>query len=313
MIKPAFSSGMKDFRYPVVTMGTFDGVHIGHQLLLERVISRAKKMDGESVVITYYHHPKETINKGLATYLLTERERKTELIKGLGVDHIFYLQFDEEMAQMQAEAFLSKILIEQVKAKEIVFGYDCHFGHRREGNYHFLKDREKIYGYRSSLVKPVKIEGKIISSSLIRNMIRSGKVEEAEKFLGRYYDLVGVVRTGSGLGRELGYPTLNLAPTDPFKLFPANGVYLGIASFTGQEYFCLTNVGYCPTLKHLEERTIESYLIGYEGDLYNRQIDISFISRLRDEKEFPDQKSLQEAIEKDMKIAYRLIESMKTR
>jgi riboflavin kinase/FMN adenylyltransferase len=224
-----------------------------------------------------------------------------------------YLQFDEEMVEMRAEEFLRRILIEKVKAKEIVFGYDCHFGYRREGDYHFLKDNENFYGYRSSLIKPVRIKGKIVSSSLIRNMIRAGEVTEAEKFLGRYYDLIGTVGTGSGIGRELGFPTLNVIPIDSFKLLPANGVYFGKACFAEQEHFCLTNIGYCPTLKHLDERTVETHLIGFEGDLYNRKISISFITRLRDEEKFSDKNSLQRAIEKDRQVADKLIERIEKR
>lgn len=293
-------------QYPVVTMGTFDGVHLGHQHLLQRVISRARKMKGEAVVITYYHHPKETLNKSPAPYLLTEKDRKTSLLEKIGIDHIIYLSFDKQMAYMKAEEFLQEILIKRIGTREIVFGYDCHFGYQREGDYHFLREKEKKYGYRSSLIKPVKIAGKIVSSSMIRNLIRAGNVAEARTYLGRYYDLQGQVAKGSGIGKKIGFPTLNIVPTDPHKLLPANGVYFGRAFFDDHDFFCLTNIGYCPTLKHLEERTVETFLIGYEGDLYHKRINVSFMTRLRDEIEYPDTESLIQAIKYDLKTAEKL-------
>lgn len=296
--------------YPVVTMGTFDGVHIGHQKLLQTVISRAKKKEGNSVVITYYHHPKEVLTESLTPYLLTEKSRKTELLKQLGIEHIIYLQFDRQMAQMKAEQFLKEILIDQVGMKEIVFGYDCHFGHEREGDYHFLKNHEKLYNYHSYTIKPVKIDKKIVSSSLIRNLLREGQVSRVKQYLGRFYDLEGTVATGDGIGHKIGFPTLNILPADPYKLIPANGVYFGQAILPeGRSFFCLTNIGFCPTLKQLGERTVESFLIGYEGgELYGQRINVSFISRLRNEIEFSDREALIRAIDKDLEIAEKMIE-----
>ncbi|MBW6516146.1 MAG: bifunctional riboflavin kinase/FAD synthetase [Candidatus Cloacimonetes bacterium] len=301
-----------NLQYPIVTMGTFDGVHLGHQRLLKKVISQAKRMKGESVVITYYHHPKEILTDSLSTYLLTEKERKTSILKDLGIDHVVYLNFDQEMAQMKAEEFLRKILLEKIKMKEIVFGYDCHFGYKREGDYHFLKNNEKKYGYRAFLIKPVKIKGKIVSSSLIRNLIRVGEVGEAKKYLGRFYDLKATVTTGSGIGRKIGYPTLNLLPTDPYKLLPANGVYLGRALVNGKKFFCLTNIGYCPTLKELDEKTVETFLLDFDVQTKIERINVSFITRLRDEVKFPDKDSLVKAIRRDQQTAESLIRELRS-
>lgn len=297
-------------QYPVITMGTFDGVHLGHQKLLQKVVSRARKMNGESVVITYYHHPKETLTDSLTSYLLTEKEKKTALLNNLGIERIIYLQFDQEMSRIRATDFLQEILIARVKMKEIVFGYDCHFGYKREGDFHFLKDKEATYGYRSYLLKPVKIAGKIVSSSLIRNLIRAGEVKEASKYLGRYYDLEGDITSGSGIGKKIGFPTLNLIPTDPYKLIPANGVYLGKALIAGKHFFCLTNVGYCPTLKVLDERTVETFLLDFEGEIRDKRINVSFMTRLRDEEKFADTESLIKAIQMDQQRAKKLIEEL---
>jgi riboflavin kinase / FMN adenylyltransferase len=302
-----------DNDFTVVTMGTFDGIHLGHQKLLRKVIARARKNNGKSVVITYYHHPKETFNENLGAYLLTEKERKTEILTRFGIDIVAYLRFDRKMALLKAEDFIRDILVDKFKAKEIVFGYDCHFGHKREGNYKFLKEREQNYGYRSFMINPVKLDHQIVSSSLIRNMIRDGQAKKAAKFLGRNYDIYGTVEDGEKVGRHLGFPTINIRPSDHLKLLPGKGVYLGRVFFDEKTFFCLTNVGYCPTIKQLKEKIVESYIIDYDGDLYKRDVRVEFIQKIRDEKDFSGQEALRGAIRNDIMIARSYIERQNSR
>ena len=214
-----------DFNYPIITMGTFDGVHKGHQKLLNKVIELAKRKNGESVVITYYHHPLEVIHKKTFPYLLTERDIKEHCIKKLGIDYVLYLKFDREMAEMSAYDFLSKIIIGELKAKEIVVGYDTHFGKNREGNLQFLKNHQSEFGYKLHYVEPFKIENIIVSSSKIRDLIREGDLEKASLYLGRTYSLKGKVVHGEKIGTEIGFPTINVKPTDNYKLIPALGGY----------------------------------------------------------------------------------------
>jgi riboflavin kinase/FMN adenylyltransferase len=296
-----------DCRYPVVTMGTFDGVHLGHQELLKKVKERAILNNGEAVAITYYHHPKEILSNIATPYLLTERERKTSLLKEMGIDKVIYLNFDENMSKQSADFFLNEILIKRVKAREIVFGYDCHFGNNREGNCSFLKTNEEKYDYKTYIVEPVYVDGKIVSSSIIRELITKGDVKQASSFLGRNYNLQGEVVHGLGIGRELGFPTINIKPLDENKLLPANGVYLCRTIIDGNQYYCLTNIGYAPTVKQDGQRTVESFLLNFEGELYHKHVMIEFIERLRDEEKFPNRDTLISAIKLDVKTALKLV------
>jgi riboflavin kinase/FMN adenylyltransferase len=214
-----FKNQRCDFKHPVVAMGTFDGVHLGHQKLLEKLKEKAKAVNGESVVITYYHHPLETIHKTTFPYLLTEKDKKEELIKKLGIDYVLYLDFNEKMAQMEPEKFLKDIIIDEVKAKELIVGYDTHFGKNRAGEYEFLKKNEARFGYTIEFVEPFKIENMIISSSIIRDFIREGDIIDALKLLGRYYSVAGFVITGHRIGREIGFPTINVQPVNPYPGF----------------------------------------------------------------------------------------------
>ncbi len=289
--------------YPVVTMGTFDGVHIGHRKLLQTVVDKARSQNGESIVITYYHHPKEVLNKALLPYLLTEKERKTDILKEIGIDYVAYLNFNTEMSLMSAEDFTSQIIMGKFNAKEIILGYDCHFAHNRQGNFEFLQARQEQYGYKTLLIPPVYLDDTIVSSSHIRELIKMSKVEEAAKFLGRNYDLSGMVVIGEGIGKELNAPTINIQASDPNKLLPGNGVYISRVKLDGEKHFAVTNIGLAPTLKHLTSPVIESHILDFEGDLYGSSVTLEFITKLRDEKVFPSRLLLAEAIQNDIKQA----------
>ena len=197
------SSNTSELTYPIVTMGTFDGVHKAHQIVLKKLKSRAKEMNGQAVVITYYHHPLETINKEIFPYLITEKERKEKLLMKYGADVVLFLNFSAEMASMSALDFIKKILIDRIGTKEIIVGYDTHFGKNREGNFSFLKKHEYEFGYKTKKIDEVKIEGQSICSSCIRKMINDGKIDEVPNFLGRYYTVLGKVIKGYHFGKEL--------------------------------------------------------------------------------------------------------------
>ncbi|MFA5499003.1 MAG: bifunctional riboflavin kinase/FAD synthetase [Candidatus Cloacimonadia bacterium] len=302
-------SEFSTYKYPVITMGTFDGVHLGHQALLKKVKERAVLNGGEAIAITYYQHPKGILSNINTPYLLTERERKTSILNSMGIDNVVYLSFNEEMSKRSADFFLQEVLINRLGAKEIVFGYDCHFGHNRGGNCQFLKENETKYGYSSFIVEPVVINDQIVSSSLIRKLIIEGNVEEAKAYLGRSYDLYGKVVHGLRIGREIGFPTMNIKPADEAKLLPSNGVYFGSAIIDGKRYHCLTNIGYAPTVKDTNERSVESFLLDFQGEVYGQTVTIDFIKRIRDEVKFPNRETLIAAIKSDVQIALNLINS----
>ena len=303
-----FKAQKCDFIKPVVTMGTFDGVHLGHIKLLKQVVKKAKESNTKSIVITYFHHPLETIHKKTFPYLLTERENKEKLIKECGIDCVLYLDFNEKMAQMQPEDFLKKIIIDEIGAKDLIVGYDTHFGNSREGNYQFLKERSSIYNYSIELIEPVKIDNHIISSSLIREYIREGDMQYAAKLLGRNYSIHGSVKLGHRIGRKIGFPTINLQPLDDNKLIPAIGVYVCEVLVDGEKYFGVTNIGYSPTMKTTRIKEIETHILDFNEDLYHNNVEISFNKKLRDELLFKDKDELIEAIGNDVQQAREFFE-----
>ncbi len=295
-----------DFKYPIITMGTFDGVHRGHKKLLKKLTDLAKEKNGESIVITYYHHPLEIIHKKTFPYLLTEREIKEHCIKKLGIDYVLYLKFDRKMAKMNAYDFLKDILIGEIKAKEIVVGYDTHFGKNREGNLDFLKKHQAEFGYKLHYVEPFKIDNIIVSSSLIRDYIREGDMETASKFLGRIYSLKGKVVHGEKIGSEIGFPTVNLKPIDEYKLIPAIGVYATTLTIDNKKHFGVTNIGYSPTLKNTHIKEIETYIFDFSKDVYGKDVEIFFHKKIRDEILFENADALIRQINKDIEKTKRM-------
>ncbi len=306
-----FKAQKCDFTKPVVTMGTFDGVHLGHVKLLKQVVKKANENNTKSIVITYYHHPLETIHKKTFPYLLTERKNKEKLIKECGIDCVLYLDFNEQMAQMQPEDFLKKIIIDEIRVKDLIVGYDTHFGNSREGNYQFLKERSTSYNFSIELIEPVKMNNHIISSSLIRDYIREGDMLYAAKLLGRNYSIHGSVQLGHRIGRKIGFPTINLQPLDNNKLIPAIGVYVCEVLVDGEKYIGVTNIGYSPTMKTTRIKEIETHILDFGDDLYHKNVEIYFNKKLRDELQFNDKNELIKAIGKDIQKARDFLERRK--
>ena len=297
-----------NFKYPVVTMGTFDGVHLGHQELIRRLVKIARDNSGEAVIITYYHHPLETIHKKTFPYLLTERDKKEELLKSIGVNEVLYLKFTSDLAAMKPLDFLQKIIMEEMHSRELVVGYDTHFGRNRVGNVEFLRDCAARFNYRVNLVPPFKLNNQIVSSSLIRDLIREGNMLKAKNHLGRYYSISGNVIKGHKLGRDLGYPTINLSPHDSNKLIPAIGVYACKIKIDKRDWIGVTNIGYSPTLKMDRIKQVETHIIDFSGDLYDNKVEIFFYQRLRDEFYFRSKDELIKAISRDIRSTRRIFE-----
>jgi len=246
------------FKKPVITMGNFDGIHIGHQKLLHLLKRRADEIGGESIVVTYYHHPFETLHKKPYPYLLTEKDKKEDLLLQMGIDHVLFLKFDDEIADMSAQTFLENILIGLLHPVEIFVGYDTHFGRNRCGDFKYLKNNEEKYGYITHHIPPVKCSGQIISSTMIRKCISDGMVETAKQYLGRFYSIEGKIVHGEGIGRTIGFPTINLQPNDAHKLIPRDGIYFTFLNdANGNQYYGLTNIGYSPTIKQVMYRKLK--------------------------------------------------------
>jgi len=296
-----------NIKNPLITMGTFDGVHLGHIKLLRELVKRAKAANNQSVVISYYHHPLETIFKDTFPYLLTETKIREKFLKDLGIDCLLYLKFTHKMAQMPPEEFLREVIYNQLQPQEIVVGYDTHFGKNREGDFDFLKQRESQYNYKVDIVEPYRSNGKIVSSSWCRECVRAGAMETLTGLLGRPYCLSGIIRTGNRIGHQLGFPTVNIFWNDPNKLIPKTGIYLSRVTLKKRSLWGVTNIGYRPTVIDKSDLTVETHILDFDEEIYGQNITITFESRLRSEYKLHDRKELQAYITNDIIKARELI------
>jgi len=284
----------------VITIGTFDGVHIGHQSLLEATVKKAKELTIQSLVITYLKHPIEIMNEIVYPYLLTESEKRELLIKKKGIDNIMYLDFDKEMSKLEPLVFLKEILIKKYYPLAIIVGYDTHFGFNREGNVELLERYQEEFGYKVFKISPCMIEGKTISSTIIRNLISYGEMEEASKYLGYHYSVLGKVVHGKKIGRTLDIPTLNLQPIVANKLIPEKGVYYTYTRIDDKIYYGTTNIGVAPTIKDDNKMSIETHLLDFDDFIYGKEVELFFISKIRNEQRFDSTLDLQKQIKKDL-------------
>lgn len=289
-----------DFNKPVVTMGTFDGVHLGHQKLIKKLVEKANRIGGIPLVITYYKHPLETIHKKTFPYILTENSLKEDILKNLGVECILYLNFTDEMAHMDPDEFIRKIIKDKLKARDLIVGYDTHFGCNRTGNYQYLNEHKKELDIEIEMVEPFRIDNRIVSSSLIRDFVREGSMDTVEKYLGRKYSLLGTVINGKKIGRSIGFPTINIRPEDVNKLIPAIGVYCNQVRIGNHYYQGVTNIGYSPTLKNAIHKEIETHILDFNDDLYGKDVELIFHKKLRDEIYYETKEALINRISQDV-------------
>ena len=292
---------------PVLTIGNFDGVHKGHLALFDKVKERAKAVGGQSVVMTFDPHPMKVMNPQGGPPVITPTQQKLRLIEEAGIDVIICLKFTEEFAKIRAREFVEKILVGKIGVKEVVVGYDYTFGYRREGNIELLKRLGEEYGFQVHVVGPVEVDGKLVSSTSIRNLVREGKLEEAEPLLGRHYEVCGTVVKGKNRGgRLLGFPTANLELID--ELVPKEGVYAVEVIAEGKSYLGVTNIGHNPTFGN-GALSVETHLLDFAGDLVGKTIRVKFVKRLRDEKTFESIEALSEQIARDVEKAKEILAS----
>jgi riboflavin kinase/FMN adenylyltransferase len=284
-----------------VTLGIFDGLHLGHQKIGRRVIERAAQIGGTSCVVTFDPHPREVLNPGESPDLLTTTEKKTELIEQLGVDALCLIRFTPEFANIEARAFVSDFLIKKLQMKAIVVGYDWRFGKDRKGDVQLLREMSKDDGYEVEQVDRVEVDGQPISSTLIRELVLEGDLKLAAKYLDRNYSITGAIVEGAGLGRKIGFPTANIEPHH--EAIPPNGIYAVWVDVTGVRKPGTLNIGYRPTVSKEKKRTIEVHIMDFYHDIYNKEIEVTFVERLRAEKKFASLEVLSEQIKKDVEKA----------
>ncbi|MFW6010905.1 MAG: bifunctional riboflavin kinase/FAD synthetase [Desulfosalsimonas sp.] len=296
------------FENAVVAIGNFDGVHLGHQAILRQVLEKAREIKGTSVAVTFDPHPVKVLGTNGSPPLITVLEQKIELIQQLGFDVLICIKFDRSFAELTADQFLEEILIKKIGMKAIVIGKDYTFGKNRKGNVDFLRAHAEKYGFEVIVPDWVPVlpdSSERVSSTRIREIIEQGRVSEAKPLLGRYYQLRGEVCRGRDRGgRKLGFPTANIRIHD--ELCPKTGVYaVTVETFSGF-YPGVANIGYSPTFDdHIF--TVEVHLLDFNGDLYDQQIRVNFIERIRDEKKFAGIDELSDQINRDIEAARRIL------
>lgn len=295
----------------VVTIGVFDGVHRGHQDLIRRLVENAHSNNRLAIVLTFFPHP-DVVLRGLTGryYLTSPEQRAAELIK-LGVDYVITHEFNETLRQMRAADFVDQ-LVTHLKIEELWVGSDFAMGYKREGDVGFLRREGERKGFTVETVELLHSDdnGQIISSTAIREAIQRGAVEQANELLGRAYSLNGKVVPGDARGRQIGFPTANIAVWDQ-QVLPENGVYAGWVEIDGQSHKAVTNIGIRPTFAGTEVR-LETHLLDFDRDIYEKEISISFVARLRGEQKFNGIDMLVAQIHKDVAAARQLLEAQET-
>ena len=294
------------FAYAVITVGNFDGVHIGHQGLLKEVKKRADKMSGTSIVLTFEPHPLKVL-KEKKIPLITPFERKIELIEKLGIDVVICLPFTREFSKVSAREFVEEILLKKIGMREIVVGYDYTFGHKREGNIDLLKKLGDELGFKVCILGPILVDNMIVSSTRIRNLIMEGELEKVKTLLNRYYQVSGEVIAGHDRGgRLLGFPTANLKLVN--EVFPKNGVYVVEVIYNNKVYGGVTNIGFKPTFGN-DVLSVETHILDFDQNIYGKKIKLNFIKRLRNEKRFSSIEALAAQIKRDIEEARKILQN----
>ena len=293
---------------PVVTIGNFDGVHTGHRKIIETLLLKSREHSGEPFVITFRNHPRTVIHPGSICRMITTVEEKQQALAALGVKNIIMLEFTREVADLTAEQFYKELLIGRLGVREIVIGYDHAFGKNREGNIDYLKGLAERTGILVTQVPVEAIDGNAVSSTLLRQELDNGNMEKVEMLLGRKYTVSGRVIRGEGRGRKLGYPTANVKPFSPDKIIPANGVYAVLVTVEGREYGGMLNIGFNPTFNG-SARSIEVNIFGFDSDIYDKDLTLTFYRKIRDERKFDSADSLVKQIQADRARAEMILKS----
>ena len=296
----------KPNRNTVATLGTFDGVHLGHK----KIIEEAEKSNTESLVLTFFPHPRMVLQGNSVIQLLNTIQEKAELLESIGLQNLIIHPFDESFSQLSAEEFVKTILVDQFQIKKIIIGHDHRFGKNRSADINDLIAYGKIYDFEVEQISAEEIDEVSISSTKIRKALLSGDIQLANEYLGYNYFITGTVVKGRQLGRTIGFPTANLKIEEEYKLIPLNGVYIVKSHWNGKEVFGMMNIGTNPTVDG-KERTIETNFLDLEEDLYGKEMRIYFLQRIRSEEKFDSIDTLKAAIENDKIITQSFIKSLK--
>lgn len=288
-------------RPTVLTLGVFDGLHLGHQLIMQTVVERARATNAVPTVITFDPHPRAVLHPASSPPLLQTLDQKVEGFGVLGIEQTIVIRFTEQFSMIPAEDFLREVVRERLHAKEVYLGKGFAFGHNREGNIDLLRRVSSELGFFADEVQEVRLRGKRVSSSKIRELLSHGKVNLVRRMLRRPYGVEGQVIRGKERGHQLGFPTANLHPQN--RVIPARGVYVTGTLIEGNWRRSVTNIGLRPTFGEETEPSVETFVLNWSGDLYGDVVRVRFLHRLRDEKRFDSLDALREQIERDVRRA----------
>ena len=296
------------FKDSVVTIGTFDGCHRGHQDIIKKVIYNSEINGSNSILVTFEPHPRHVLQPEVKLPILMHIDRKLDFLKSFNLNAVVVIPFDEQFSKMTANNFLKNIILKQLNASKIIVGYDHHFGFNRDGSPDFLKNESSDSNFEVEIVEPISDQEMIISSTHIRQSIQNGYVRRASFELGWVFGFEAKVVTGSGRGKELGFPTANFIPIEKNQLIPANGVYCIRGRINGNSLYGMCNLGVRPTFDETDFVMEVHFFQNEVDDIYSKIITVEFLERVRDEKKFSNPKELIKQLEKDKEICMRLIQ-----
>ncbi len=288
------------FANPILTIGNYDGLHLGHRRIIERIKLKAREQKGTSMLMTFHPHPLTILKPEKFVGLITPLHVKRRLIEEAGIDVLFIVPFTDEFHLINPELFVDSLLMEKLGIKGLIVGYDFKFGKGGKGNVEYLASKSAEYGFFFEIQAAITLDGEKVGSNRIRKMIRDGDVGKAGVHLGRPYMIEGTVIKGDGRGRTIGFPTINLK--SDFPLIPKRGVYISMVEIDGKKFSAVTNIGYNPTFDG-QGLTIETYILDFSQDLYGREIALYFLNRIRDEVKFSSVDELKGRIWKDVETA----------
>lgn len=292
----------------IVTLGTFDGVHVGHRKIIERLLFSAKEQNCESLVLTFFPHPRMVLQKDSDVKLLNTIEEKSDLLAKTGLDNLVIHPFDQAFSRLTAEEFVKNILVDAFNIKKIIIGHDHRFGRNRTANIDDLIAFSKIYDFEVEQISVQEINDVAVSSTKIRNAILDGNIELANTYLDYKYSFEGKIVKGKQLGRTIGFPTANFELENNYKLIPENGVYVVDSQINKKKVFGMMNIGFNPTVGG-NAKTIEVYYFDFDGDLYNKKISVSILHRLRSEQKFDSLEALKKQLNLDKSASLNFIKT----
>lgn len=293
----------------VVTIGTFDGVHIGHQKIIKKLTKKASEKDLISVVLTFFPHPRMVLQQNSSIKLLNTIAERKEILSALGLDYIYVQEFTTDFADLTAREFVKTILVDQLKAKHIIIGYDHHFGKNRAANIDDLRTFGTEFDFQVEEISAQDVEDVAVSSTKIRNALKSGDIQTATAYLGYNYYINGTVVEGKGIGKKMTFPTANINVDEIYKLIPKNGVYAVSSHYRGKTIYGMMNIGINPTFE-ADKRTIEAHFFDFNENLYGQNLKINFLDRLRDERKFESVEALMAQLTQDRTHAKQIIAAL---